>query len=94
LNYQPGVDDAELAAVVHKMMAEKDVRSAILVTVIGTLEAVSQVWIENIGPLQVERQGRIFGYMGVYPAQIKIKSYRDVALIDAPEFRSNLDPKR
>jgi hypothetical protein len=94
LNYQRGVDDAELAAAVHKMIAEKDIRSAILVTVTGTLEAASHVWTENIGPLQIERQGRVFGHMGVYPAQIKVGSYRDVVLIDAPEFRSNLDPGR
>jgi hypothetical protein len=90
LKYERRVDDAELAAAAHKMMAEKNVRSAILVTVTGTLEAVSPVF-ENIGPLLVERQGRVFGHMGVYPAQIKVASYRDVTLIDAPEFRSNLD---
>jgi hypothetical protein len=87
------VDGGELlVAAVHKIRAENDVRSAILVTVTGALDAVSHVWTENIGPLQVERQGRVFGPMGVYLAQIKVASFRDVALIDAPEFRSNIDP--
>jgi hypothetical protein len=86
--------DTEFNSVIEKMFEEQETRSAVLVTVTGTLNAISFVGTDHTGPVQFERQFRNFGYLGVYPAQIKVDTFSDVKLIDAPEFPSTMRSPR
>jgi hypothetical protein len=66
---------------------EKDVREAIQVTVVGVIRARRADLTDVDG-----KKARVFGHLGVYPAQIVVQSVQDVSVIDAPAFPSNMDP--
>jgi len=83
------VDDKELDAAVDKLIREKDTRKAIQVTLIGVIRARRSDLTGLDGC-----KARMFGHLGIYPAQIAVQAVRDVTVIDAPDFPSNMDPNR
>jgi hypothetical protein len=89
LSYGPMVDDKELALVANRMIVEKNSREAIQVTVVGVIRARRADLADIHG-----RKARLFGHLGVYPAQIIVHAIRDVSVIDAPEVPSNMQPDR
>ena len=91
LDYGSKCDDKELAAIVHRLIEKKDSRAAIAVTVIGTVNTSVGKMTDRLG---VRRKARMFGHLGVYPAQISVEAYRDIVVVDAPDFPSNMQPNR
>jgi hypothetical protein len=89
LSYGPMVDDKALAAVANRLIEEKNIRAAIQATVVGVVRARRPDLIDIDG-----RKARMFGHLGVYPAQIIVQALRDVSVVDAPDFPSNMDPNR
>jgi hypothetical protein len=85
----PMVDDKELVAVTNRMIREKNVREAIQLTIVGVVRARRADLTDIDG-----RKARMFGHLGVYPAQITVRAIRDISVVDAPEFPSNMQPKR
>jgi len=89
LSFGPMADDKELDAVANRMIVQKNSREAIQVTVVGVIRARRADLTDIHG-----RKARMFGHLGIYPAQIIVQAIRDVSVIDAPEFPSNMQPNR
>jgi hypothetical protein len=89
LSYGPMVDEKELATVANRMIVEKNSHEAIRVTVVGVIRARRADLSDIHG-----RKVRMFGHLGVYPAQIIVQAIREVSVTDAPEFPSNMQPNR
>ena len=62
---------------------------AIQVTIVGTIQARRTDLIDVDG-----RKARMFGHLGIYPGRIAVGVVRDVSVIDAADFASNMDPRR
>jgi len=89
LAFASTADQTELQRAAHRLIEEKNVREAIQVTVVGVIRARRADLTDIDG-----KKARTFGHLGVFPAQIVVRSVRDVSVIDAPEFPSNMDPNR
>jgi hypothetical protein len=94
LEFGPTVADKDLAAVVNRLIREKNSREAIQVTVVGTIHARRTDSPDINGRKANGQKARMFGHLGVYPAQIAVQSIRDISVLDLPEFPSNMQPKR
>jgi hypothetical protein len=81
--------ETELQTAVNRLIEEKNVRVAIQVTLVGVIRARRADLTDIDG-----KKARMFGHLGVYPAQIAVRSVQGVSIIDAPEFPSNMDPNR
>jgi hypothetical protein len=79
----------ELAAVVDKAIQEKKTREAIQVTVVGKISARRADLTDIDG-----RKARMFSHLGIYPAEISVQVIRDISVVDAPDFPSNMNPSR
>lgn len=88
VGFAPGTDK-DLAVVVNRLIGEKNSREAIQVTVVGTIYARRADLTDING-----RGMRMFGHLGVYPAQITVQSIRDISVLYLPEFPSNMQPER
>jgi hypothetical protein len=89
LTFASTPDQTELQRAVNRLIEEKNVHVAIQVTLVGVIRARRPDLTDIDG-----KKARMFGHLGVYPAQIAVRSVRDVSIIDAPEFPSNMDPNR
>jgi len=83
------VDHGELRSAADKLIQEQNSRAAIQVTMIGRIRARRADLIDLDG-----RGARMFGHLGVYPAEIVLREIREVSAIDAPEFPSNMSPNK
>ena len=69
LRFAPTVDQARLDDAASQLIGEKNVREAIQVTLVGVLKARRGDLIDIDG-----KKARMFGHLGVYPAQIIVLS--------------------
>ena len=82
-------DRTELERAADRLIEEKNVREAIQITVVGVIRARRADLTDIDG-----KKARMFGHLGVYPAQLVVTGVQDLSVIDAPEFPSNMDPNR
>lgn len=78
-----------LSSVIDGLIREKNVRDAMLVTIIGKLQSRNP----SLTDVKGHRDG-MFGHLGVYPAQIVVQEIRVIEAVAAPNFPSNMQPNR
>jgi hypothetical protein len=89
LEYGPVVNDKELETIANRLIQEKNNHEAIQMTVVGKIRARRADLIDSQGT-----RVRMFGHLGVYPAEITVQVIRDISVVEAPDFPSNMSPNR